>query len=126
MECSLQFLALGGGVIAKTLQHQDAEVARRSLEFFDIFDEEEDLEHAHGIGVAEVAFGIVDGTLDGTLEGTPDAFKHAIEGGELANRLVVDGHGHLAEYAQHGTLTHGIGLALKTVMQREAANGRLE
>ncbi|MNP28034.1 hypothetical protein D3C76_1209810 [compost metagenome] len=73
-----------------------------------------------------MTFGVVDRALDRALQGAPNAFEHTIEGRQLANRLIVDGHGHLTEHAEHRALTYRVGLALEAVVQGNAADGRLE
>ena len=126
VECGFKLLALGGQVLGKAIEHEHAEVTQRGLEFLDVLDQEKRLENAHGVGVAQVAFGVVDGALDGAFECTTNAFEHAVERGQLADGFVLDGDGHVAKHAQHGTFAHRVGLAFKAVVLRQPAYGGLE
>ncbi|MNE48075.1 hypothetical protein D3C80_1425160 [compost metagenome] len=73
-----------------------------------------------------MVLGGVDGALDGAFQCATDTFEHAIEGGQLTDWLVIDGHGHFAKYAEHGALAHRVGLALKAVVHGYSTNSRLE
>ncbi|MCY1224673.1 hypothetical protein D9M72_368420 [compost metagenome] len=116
VECSFKPLTLRGQVVAKTFEHQHAEVAQRGLELLDVLDQEECFEHAHGVRVAQMALGIVDGALDGALERATDSFEHAVERGQLAHRRLINGNRHFPEYAEHGALAHRVGLAFEAVV----------
>ena len=70
--------------------------------------------------------GVIDGTLNSTLQCATNPLKHAVKGGKLAHRRIVDGNGHFTENTEHGALTHRVGFAFKTVVHRNTANRRLE
>jgi len=53
-----------------------------------------------------VVLGSIDRTLDRAFQRATNAFKHSVKGGQLPNRLIINGDGHLAEHAEHGALTH--------------------
>ncbi|MDT4861560.1 hypothetical protein FQZ97_961690 [compost metagenome] len=73
-----------------------------------------------------MTLGVVDRALDCAFQRATNAFKHSVEGGELANWFVLNGDGHLSEHAEHGALTYRIGLTFKAIVQRNATDGRLE
>ena len=60
------------------------------------------------------------------LQRGADALEHQVEGGQLADLVVADLHGHLLEDAQHGALAHRAVLALEGVVLRQVLDGRLE
>ncbi len=76
-------LVVGAEVQVEVLDEQHGEVAGGGFELFDVFHEEEGLEHAHGKVVLEVILGDVDGALHAGLEGRPEALEGQVEGNEL-------------------------------------------
>src|SRR5690606_1675132 len=102
------------------------EVAQGGLELLDVLDQEQSLQYTDGIFVTQVTLSVVDCALDCAFQRATNAFKHSVEGGQLANWFVLNGDSHLSEHTEHGALTYRVGLTFKAVMQRNAADGRLE